>query len=139
MTSEDSFTTGLPGHASSEFCAGPAGKVSHLGDAGYLGNRGEKLTGVWGRGMAEDALGRAGFDAPGGSKPISASESMVLPLPDSPTSPGDSPAAMRSDTSFTGFTQPAAVGSSTVTSRMSRRESTFTSYPALPVLGAIVS
>src|SRR5437762_13874200 len=40
--------------------------------------------------------------APGGSKPISASDSMVLPLPDSPTNPSDSPAAMRSETSFTG-------------------------------------
>jgi hypothetical protein len=57
--------------------------------------------------------------APGGSNPISASDNIVLPLPDSPTSPSDSPAPMRSDTSFTGRTQPAAVGSSTVSARTS--------------------
>ncbi len=61
--------------------------------------------------------------APGGSKPISASDNMVLPLPDSPTSPRDSPLLMRRDTSFTGRTHPAAVGSSTVNPRTSSRGS----------------
>src|SRR6266566_1519871 len=39
---------------------------------------------------------------PAEAKPISASDSIVFPLPDSPTNPSDSPALMRSDTSFTG-------------------------------------
>jgi len=39
---------------------------------------------------------------------------MVLPLPDSPTRPRDSPGAMRKETSLTGRTQPCAVGNSTV-------------------------
>jgi hypothetical protein len=57
--------------------------------------------------------------APGGSKPISASDNIVFPLPDSPTSPNASPSPMRSDTSFTGRTHPAGVGSSTVNPRTS--------------------
>src|SRR5712664_1854570 len=57
--------------------------------------------------------------ATGGSKPISASDNIVFQLPDSPTRPSDSPAPMRSDTSFTGRTQPAAVGNSTVIPRTS--------------------
>jgi len=57
--------------------------------------------------------------APGGSNPISASESIVFPLPDSPTSPSDSPAPMRNDTSFTGRTHPAGVGNSTISLRTS--------------------
>ncbi len=59
--------------------------------------------------------------APGGSKPINASDNIVFPLPDSPTKPSDSPAAMRSDTSFTGRTQPDGVGSSTVNPLTSNR------------------
>src|SRR5580693_9494404 len=43
--------------------------------------------------------------APTGNNPINASAIIVLPLPDSPTSPSDSPAAMRSDTSLTGRIQ----------------------------------
>src|SRR6266404_150470 len=39
--------------------------------------------------------------APGGRSPINANDSIVLPLPDSPTSPSDSPPAMCSDTSLT--------------------------------------
>lgn len=57
--------------------------------------------------------------APGGSNPINASAIMVFPLPDSPTNPTDSPAPIRSDTSFTGRTQPAAVGNSTRSPRTS--------------------
>lgn len=52
--------------------------------------------------------------AAGGNNPVSANESIVLPLPDSPTSPSASPAAIRSDTSFTGRTPAAGVGNSTV-------------------------
>jgi hypothetical protein len=52
--------------------------------------------------------------APGGNNPINAKAIIVLPLPDSPTNPSDSPAPIRSDTSFTGRTHPAAVGNSTL-------------------------
>ena len=58
--------------------------------------------------------------APGGSSPIRARESMVLPEPDSPTSPRASPGAMRRETSATGRTQPVGVGSSTVREQTSR-------------------
>src|SRR6266567_3331378 len=61
--------------------------------------------------------------APGGSNPISAKDNIVLPLPDSPTKPSDSPAPMRSDTSFTGRTQPAVLGNSTVNPRTSSNPS----------------
>ncbi len=44
-----------------------------------------------------------------------------LALPDSPTKPSDSPAAIRSDTSFTGRTHPAAVGNSTASPRTSNK------------------
>jgi hypothetical protein len=60
-------------------------------------------------------------DTPGGSNPINASASIVFPLPDSPTNPSDSPAAMCSDTSFTGRTHPVAAGSSTVSPRTSSK------------------
>jgi len=59
--------------------------------------------------------------APGGSKPVSASDSIVFPLPDSPTSPSDSPALMLRDASFTGRTQPAGIGNSTVKPRTSSK------------------
>ena len=52
--------------------------------------------------------------APGGSSPISASDSIVLPEPDSPTIPSVSPSASVNDTSFTGRIHPASVGISTV-------------------------
>jgi hypothetical protein len=55
--------------------------------------------------------------APAGSNPINAKERIVFPLPDSPTNPTHSRAAIRSDTSFTGRTHPAAVGNSTINSR----------------------
>src|SRR5450631_1441603 len=54
--------------------------------------------------------------APIGNNPINASAIIVLPLPDSPTSPSDSPAVTCRDTSFTGRTQPEGVGNSTVNS-----------------------
>src|SRR5205823_1933873 len=50
---------------------------------------------------------------------ISASESMVLPLSDSATRPTDSPALMRTETSFTGRIQPPGAGNSTVSTRVS--------------------
>src|SRR5208337_4118042 len=56
--------------------------------------------------------------APGGNNPIKARDNIVLPLPDSPTSPRASPGAIRRVTSFTGRTQPATVGSSTVSDRI---------------------
>jgi hypothetical protein len=59
--------------------------------------------------------------APGGSNPISAKDNIVFPLPDSPTSPSDSPAPMFNDTSFTGRTHPAGVGNSTVRPRTSSK------------------
>src|SRR5258708_39698278 len=59
--------------------------------------------------------------APGGSSPISASASMVLPLPDSPTSPSDSAGASWNEMSFTGRIHPAAVGKSTVRLRTSSK------------------
>src|ERR1700684_1552049 len=65
--------------------------------------------------------------APTGNSPISASAVMVLPLPDSPTTPSDSPAAMRSDTSFTGRTQPDGVGNSTFNPRTSSRSAMYCS------------
>jgi hypothetical protein len=49
---------------------------------------------------------------------MSARESIVFPLPDSPTNPSASPSAICSDTSFTGRTHPAAVGNSTVKPEM---------------------
>jgi hypothetical protein len=67
--------------------------------------------------------------APGGDKPMSASDSMVLPLPDSPTRPSDSPGGMPSETPFTGFTEPAAVGNSTVSSRSCNTSPARESYP----------
>src|SRR3984893_10171241 len=57
--------------------------------------------------------------APGGSNPINASASMDFPLPDSPTSPSDSPVSSVNDTSSTGRIHPAGVGSSTVRPRSS--------------------
>jgi hypothetical protein len=66
--------------------------------------------------------------APGGNKPMSASDSMVLPLPDSPMRPSDSPGGMPSETPFTGFTLPAAVGNSTVSSRSCNNSPTRESY-----------
>jgi hypothetical protein len=48
--------------------------------------------------------------APAGNNPINASDSIVFPLPDSPTNPTHSPAPISSDTPFTGRTHPAAVG-----------------------------
>src|SRR5260370_5427949 len=57
--------------------------------------------------------------APGGNSPINASASMDFPLPDSPTSPSDSPVSSVNDTSSTGRIHPAGVGSSTVRSRNS--------------------
>ncbi|MGB7026712.1 MAG: hypothetical protein WBD72_05415, partial [Candidatus Acidiferrum sp.] len=51
----------------------------------------------------------------------------VFPLPDSPTNPRDSPASMRSDTSFTGRTQPFGVGNSTVNPRTSNKDLTLPS------------
>jgi len=59
--------------------------------------------------------------APVGSNPIRASDSIVFPLPDSPTSPTHSPAPISSDTSFTGRTHPCAVGNSTVSPRISSK------------------
>jgi hypothetical protein len=59
--------------------------------------------------------------APGGRSPISASASMVLPLPDSPTSPSDSAGASWNEMSFTGRIHPAAVGKSTVRLRTSSK------------------
>ncbi len=59
--------------------------------------------------------------APGGNSPISASASMVLPLPDSPTIPSDSAGASCNETSFTGRIHPAAVGKSTIRSRTSSK------------------
>src|SRR5580704_10263771 len=58
--------------------------------------------------------------APCGSNPINASESIVLPEPDSPTIPSVSPSASVNETSFTGRTHPPGVGSSTVSPRTSR-------------------
>ncbi len=66
--------------------------------------------------------------APGGSRPISASASIVFPEPDSPTMPSVSPSPSVNETSFTGRTQPARVGSSTVKPRASRRVAMATSY-----------
>ena len=48
--------------------------------------------------------------APGGASPIIASESIVLPEPDSPTMPSVSPASSMKETSFTGRTHPLRVG-----------------------------
>jgi hypothetical protein len=62
--------------------------------------------------------------APAGNNPINASASIVFPLPDSPTSPSDSPASICNDTSFTGRTQPFGVGNSTVNPRTSNKEVT---------------
>jgi hypothetical protein len=67
--------------------------------------------------MFEDELGWAELH--------NASDNIVFPLPDSPTNPRHSPAPIRSDTSFTGRTHPAAVGNSTVTPRKLRRSLTF--------------
>src|SRR5260370_17792616 len=50
---------------------------------------------------------------------------MVLPLPDSPTSPSDSAGPSWSETSFTGRIQPAAVGNSTTRLRTSSKQVTF--------------
>ncbi len=73
-----------------------------------------------GAGPVSDASPRT--RAPGGSNPIKARDSIVFPLPDSPTNPSDSPTAMRSDTSFTGRTQPVGVGNSIVRPRTSSRD-----------------
>src|SRR5208282_3146478 len=59
--------------------------------------------------------------APRGNNPIRANESIVFPLPDSPTKPRVSPAAICRDSSFTGLTHPTAVGSSTVKDRISSK------------------
>jgi hypothetical protein len=59
--------------------------------------------------------------APAGSNPINASDNIVFPLPDSPTNPTHSPSPIRSDTSFTGRTHPAAVGNCTVSGLMLNR------------------
>src|SRR5579863_432815 len=67
--------------------------------------------------------------APGGSRPISASASIVLPDPDSPTMPSASPSPSVNDTSFTGRTHPSRVGSSTVSPRRSSIVAIETSYP----------
>src|SRR5271154_5468112 len=66
--------------------------------------------------------------APGGSSPIRASASIVLPEPDSPTMPSVSPSPSANETSFTGRTKPERVGSSTVKPRASRRVAMGTSY-----------
>lgn len=50
-----------------------------------------------------------------------ANESMVLPRPDSPASPSDSPSLMCRETSFTGRIHPAGVGNSTVRPRTSTK------------------
>jgi len=57
--------------------------------------------------------------APGGKSPISASDSIVFPLPDSPHQSDASPDSNRSETSFTGRIYPAGVGSSTTNPRNS--------------------
>lgn len=53
---------------------------------------------------------------------------MVLPLPDSPTRPRDSPGEIWRDMSLTGRTQAVGVGSSTVAERIWRSGGTCTSY-----------
>src|SRR6266852_2363732 len=77
--------------------------------ARQLRDGGEQFAGVVVLWLMEHLFGDANCD------------SMVLSLPDSPTSPSDSPSPMRSDTSFTGRTHPAAVGNSTVNPRTSDR------------------
>jgi hypothetical protein len=58
---------------------------------------------------------------PAASGPSAPSASMVLPLPDSPTSPSDSAGARWNDTSFTGRIHPAPVGKSTIRLRTSSK------------------
>src|SRR6266853_4298493 len=69
--------------------------------------------------------------APGGNSPINASASMDFPLPDSPTSPSDSPVSSVNDTSSTGRIHPEGVGSSTVRPRNSINIAIDTSYDGL--------